>query len=407
MKISYNFNEITNTLNILYELERDDLNEYVNSESLTIRFTKQNCEFVLPKAFNRNEHLHNDSVALSALLLVYPFIGNRILFNFPISEDFAKILNSSGKKIIYRKDKITPRSISRGVDGIHFNGSTSSIALSQLLNDDTILALFDDSNNNKDFQYLFMDLSYIHNKRIVSIKTDANDMFTEYYKNKPSRNGKLCFELAEYIPLLLLSDYYNIKNININSHITDIEQLVMEYRRVDYYRIGRWKFYNGDLSYKNMNRLNFWRDLFRGVGIQLQFPLGGLTSIGIHKIVKNSPLYPHLPLCTTGFIDKRCNGCKNCLIHSWMNWYYNGVQLNFDMDKLKSSKIIYAYTIFYYRESEDTHLRSLYGSLLKRYPDIHRQMKTLQKYRSDSIISNHNIIDKLKGFGLEKNNTLL
>ncbi len=407
MKISYNFNEITNVLNILYELERDDLREYVNSENLTIKFSKHNCEFVLPKAFNKSEHLHNDIIALSSILLVYPFIGNRILFSFPISEEFAQILNSSGKKILYRKDKIKQRVLSRGINGINFNGSKPSIALSQLLNDDTILALFDDSNTNKDFQYLLMDLSFIHNKKIVSIKTDADEMFTEYYKSKPIRNRRLCFDLAEYIPLLLLSDYYNIKNININSHITDIDQLVMEYKRVDYYRVGRWKFYNGDLSYKNINRFNFWCDLFRGVSVDLHIPLGGLTRVGIHKIIKNSPLYPHLPVCTTGFIDKRCNGCKNCLLHFWMNWYYNSEPLKFDMDKLKSNKIIYAYTLFYYKDSDDLHLKSLYGSLLKRYPDIERQMKTLQKYRSESIISNNNIIDKLKGFGIEKCNTLL
>ena len=125
MKILYIFNEITHILELSFVLEEGDRREFVQGGDYTIHFHKHKCQFIMPKAFQR-EQLHNDTVALSALLLVYPFIGNRILFEFPISKEFATILDrQTGKKIIYRRDdSITARRVSgNGVGGINFNAT--------------------------------------------------------------------------------------------------------------------------------------------------------------------------------------------------------------------------------------------------------------------------------------------
>ena len=154
MKISYNFNELSNILEISFEIEGDDLTEFVNSDSLKIHFKKYTATYNLPVHFKR-EHLHNDCVALAALTLIYPFIGNRILFTFPISEDFASLLNSSGKRVLYRKEKIERREIPHGnggINGINYNGSRESIAISYLL-----------SNTKSDDVYIYQTEEELYN----------------------------------------------------------------------------------------------------------------------------------------------------------------------------------------------------------------------------------------------------
>ena len=127
MKILYIFNEITHNLELSFVIEDDDHREFVQGGDITVNFYKHKCHFVMPKAFQR-EHLHNDAVALSALLLVYPFIGNRILFEFPISKEFASLLDSkTGKKIVYRRDDIKARRIGKGVEGVNFTATNESL----------------------------------------------------------------------------------------------------------------------------------------------------------------------------------------------------------------------------------------------------------------------------------------
>ena len=56
------------------------------------------------------------------LTLVYPFIGNRILFEFPtvVRSLLSLFLILSGKKIVYRRDDIKARRIGKGVEGVNF-----------------------------------------------------------------------------------------------------------------------------------------------------------------------------------------------------------------------------------------------------------------------------------------------
>ena len=120
-------------------------------------------------------------------------------------------------------------------------------------------------------------MSYIRGKNVVSLKSNADEMFKEYYKNKPISNNKLCFDLAEYIPIILFADYYNIKYINFNSYIRDVEQLEMEYKTLQYHRTNRWKLYNTAGNYKNINNFQFWKSLFSGLDLVVRVPLGGIT----------------------------------------------------------------------------------------------------------------------------------
>ena len=403
MKILYIFNEITHILELSFVLEEGDRREFVQGDDYIIHFHKHKCQFIMPKAFQR-EQLHNDTVALSALLLVYPFIGNRILFEFPISKEFATILDrQTGKKIIYRRDdSITARRVSgNGVGGINFNATNESLAVVELAQDSDVLTLLDPIRSvNSDFQYLLMDMSYIRGKRVVSLKSDAIEMYREYYKNKKISSNRLCFDLAEYIPILLFSDYYTIKYMYLNSYIRDVEQLEMAHKRVHYYRTNRWKLYNTSGSYKNINSFEFWKELFSGVDLEVQVPLGGITRMGIQKIIAKCPYKEYLPICKMGYIGKQCGRCKSCLVHAWMNWYYHNTPLEFDMDKLKSCKIIYAYTLYYYRDSEQ--LKQLYENMKSRYPQLDRQMRTLQMYRSDSILASNQVYDIFKSVGIDK-----
>tara|TARA_Y100000022_G_C13241015_1_gene372378 strand:- start:414 stop:1634 length:1221 start_codon:yes stop_codon:yes gene_type:complete len=401
MKILYNFDEISKILVISFTIQEDDTVIYIPSEHSEIHFSTHECSFILPKSFER-KHLHNDIIALCSILLVYPFIGSKIMFEFPISEKFANVLNSSGKRILYRKqEQILPRVLEKGCEGINFDATVESIAISKLSDDNAIHVFLDSmTEKNKDFEYMMLDLSYIKGKRVIALKNTIHNMFTELYKSKPINTHRICFDLANYVPLLLLSDFYNIKYINFNCYIRDIEQLEMNYKKVNYYRTKRWKLYNYQNTYKNINSFTYWKGLFDGVNIEIRIPLGGITRVGIYKIIRNDDLYNHLPVCPNGYINSKCKNCKNCLVHEWMKWYYDNIPLEFDMDKLKNCKILYAYTLSFYKDSE--HLNKLFLKIESKYPDIQNKMKTLQKYRDQSIIGNNNIFNKFVNFGIHK-----
>ena len=142
MKIYYNYRDETKTLEFRFVLEKTyaDIDTYINHRQKEIRFVKHSCTFIFPHKFMRS-HLHNDLIAFSALIMVYPFIGSRISFEFPISEHFNHCLKQTNKTIHSHKLENNENNFKRttNLGSLSYSGGMDSTVASVLLPENTYL----------------------------------------------------------------------------------------------------------------------------------------------------------------------------------------------------------------------------------------------------------------------------
>ena len=186
MKINFVFNEKTSTLIFNFELDflNGDRDNYINHKNKTIKLVKNTCKFILPSRFKKTD-LHNDLVALSALLIIYPFIGSTIEFKFSISHYFYSYCVISGKTIIKPNTfigQINERDINN--HSLAYSGGIDSTAASFLLSNTTQHIFLDRINPivktdfiyRKDQIYYSIDCLQKLKKKVVAVKTDLEWM---------------------------------------------------------------------------------------------------------------------------------------------------------------------------------------------------------------------------------------
>ena len=314
MKIGYIYNEIKNILVINYEIDfsSGDVTEYVNHKNNTIKLVKRSCRFCLPSGF-KSHHLHNDLVALSSLLIIYPFIGTKIEFLFPISDYFYKNCLNSGKRVSYRKSKHSEMQIrtrTLNTESLAYSGGIDSTAASISLPENTWHIFLDRINPitkgyftyHKDQIYYSMDYLLSNNKRIIAIKSDME------YMREPVG---FIFDLACGVPNIILSQYLNFKNINYGYVIHHFDQLISE--NLEYYCLGQWKlFLKPTIHTKKISVFSFWDKLFKAVDLKLKFPLEKMTEFDTFRIVNSSNYKGHFNSCMRGFVKNPCKKCKKC-----------------------------------------------------------------------------------------------
>ena len=76
MIINYNFQNSHLIFSFILENNFDDKREYINkSNKRIIKLNSNKCCFVLQDSLT---NIHPDLIALSSILLIYPFVGKRI-----------------------------------------------------------------------------------------------------------------------------------------------------------------------------------------------------------------------------------------------------------------------------------------------------------------------------------------
>ena len=315
MKIKYNYNDDKKILEIFFDLDlpNGDKTSYINHKNKTITLAKQNCKFILPSSFKRT-HLHNDLVALSAILIIYPFIGNKIEFLFQVSKPFCSELSKTGKRIeapVKPYQHLNSRTTIK--QALAYSGGYDSTAASILLPNDTVHVFLDRINPiskqilnyRKDQIYFSLDMLMKIKKNVVSIKTDLE------YMREPKG---FIFDLACGIPCILLSRFYNFKHINYGYVLHHLEQFNLDGLEPEYYCLGQWKLYIKCNQFTKMiNKFSFWDNLFEIVDLKISFPLKNMSEIQTYRLVNSNKIYKlKFSSCMRGLVNKPCGKCKKC-----------------------------------------------------------------------------------------------
>ena len=380
MKIGYIFNEKTQLLQFTFELNllNGDRKEYLNHNNKLIRLVKQKCCFVLPSDFKK-KHLHNDLIALSSLLIIYPFIGLEIDFDFNISNQLYKTLLESGKNIKYKKTKdffksITKRDTSK--QALCYSGGVDSTAASILLPKTTVHVFLDRINPiskkntiyHKDQIYFSLDCLLKTGVNVISVKTDLEWM------REPVG---FIFDLACGVPSIILSQYYNYKNINYGYVKHHLHQITEEFQ--EYYCLGQWKLYiKPSSTTMKISDYYFWNNLYKAVDLNLNFPVIELTEFDTWYIVEKSRFNNFIHSCMRGYVGKPCGKCKKCCKLMFLQY----AKLN---DRLKSMEDL-------------KKLVNLIKWILKRY---NYELKNIMDYGNFELmgawlaVKYHNVIPEL------------
>ena len=98
----------TSIINVRFHLESTDRKSYKTAGGKVVKLSKQNFFHRLPLGV---KDIHPDIIALSILLVVYPFVGKRLHFPFKISKIFRDTVysNLNGMYVGPEDESITPR----------------------------------------------------------------------------------------------------------------------------------------------------------------------------------------------------------------------------------------------------------------------------------------------------------
>ena len=242
------------------------------------------------------EQIHPDLVALSAILICNPFVGRRLEFSFPISRDFAEGANSVISRYNISSNcgeeqlGILPKR--GGVPALAFSGGADSTAALAVMPGNTI-PIFLYRRRNKDSIYNpNAALSICEELREVGYPVKIIESNLEWIRNPIG----FPTDLANSVPAILLSESLGINSISFGT-VLESGFGVGHEGYVDYGKGSHWRFFSA---------------LFATVGLELSFPVIGISEIGTSIICNKSPNGKFSQSCIRGEWGESCMTCWKC-----------------------------------------------------------------------------------------------
>ncbi|MCL1142329.1 DUF6395 domain-containing protein [Shewanella gaetbuli] len=272
------------------------------------------------------EETHPDLIALSSILLAYPFFTQEIKVPFAVSKEFSDTFYSVTKRKVspvdpFLKPRISPE---KSVPSLCFSGGIDSTAALMLMPKETKMFFCDRMipSNTKSLYNKYAALNTVNDLfeagyDITTVPTDF-----EYIR---SRVG-FPTDLASAVPSLLLADKYSIDSIAFG--------LIME----SGYRVGHNKYEN----YLHRTHYKRWGTLFKLVGCPLYLPVVGLSEVGTSKIAQTFSHSHTVRSCMRGDEYTECGKCIKCLRKSLLASALNNVKVDDSLIKsnLQSAEVI-------------------------------------------------------------------
>jgi len=176
-----------------------------------------------------------------------------------------------------------------------FSAGTDSTAASFVLPDDTIHGYhrrnFHSILDHRNATRLLNHLETTKNKSIVDVSSNHELLRTYHYKQIGFST-----DFASASHLILLADTYDIGGLAFGM-VLDNTWLMK----------GR-KF----RDFPNTRYFKYWRQRFLDAGIDLLFPIGGVSEAGAMKICEVAGIVPHMNSCLRGNGKGGCGKCWKC-----------------------------------------------------------------------------------------------
>ena len=309
---------------------------YVKKNEKKIELTQTYCSFLLPKNFSE-EHINTDCMALLSLLCIFPFIGKRVYFGFPVSVKVQQVIQELGITCLAITNKTDNcYTTEPKIPGLVYSGGIQSTA-SLLLLDKKAKVLF--LNKIEPFEKTTKNSRRITNNDHIYytlehlIKNEYDVCVVRSDIHRMCSPPCIPFELAIGTHAILLSNYFKLDSIHYGFTRHHIQQLL---KPIPFLCTGEWKFTFGEFKPKNLNKkfLSYekWNNLFKSCNLHLSLPVMGCTPILNYRLIHNSNLSIDIQSCEYGLVQKQCSKCIKCFVQSLLN-------------HLKETKIIEACTL--------------------------------------------------------------
>lgn len=264
----------------------------VYNQKIKMKFNKVTCN--LGENFSIDE-IHNDHLALAALLISNPFVGEELSFNFPISERFYETTKRITKFSVKKPNEfIEPyRRRKHSKPGLAFSGGADSTAALLLMPKNTLAVFMDRplkigrSLYNKSAAYATIEHAISEGYDVRKVKCDL-----EYVRSPIG----FPTDLAPSVPLVLMAAKENLDCIAFGTVLESA------------FRVG----HENSRNYNKSAHYRVWGGLFASAGLRLYLPVSGISEVCTSYIVMNSSFYDFTRSCIRGNFPKSCQNCWKC-----------------------------------------------------------------------------------------------
>lgn len=269
------------------------------------------------KSINHNFlNIHNDRVALVAIINILPFVGKRIFLNWEVSKKFLSSIKIISRVTIEAKSSSNNHLIpKKGIPALSFSGGADSMAALAVMPNYTE-PVFMKRSSSKKIKSLYDPDAAINSCNMLSnlgynLHMIESDL--EYLRDPlgfPS-------DLSVGSPIILIGENCNFDSIAFGTILESA------------YGTSGDSFRN----YCDSSHYKFWSTLFESVGLSYCLPVGGVSEVGTELILNNSALGNFYQSCIRGKWKEPCKLCWKC--------FRKGLLNNKNNFKKKESEIIF------------------------------------------------------------------
>jgi len=264
----------------------DSQNNFVKLNTHTLHFNHILAENQLP---------HADIIALICLIVFYPFLktSHKITFPFNISNQFVNILakhklttnvNIDHKLFTYNHNHNYSLQ-SKRVIALSWGGGLDSWAVYRLQPELYTVLIHEEQEESP--------LPENDPLSLPLVKVSTNNR--QIASNNDEKDAGWTTWVSVLVTTLWLSQEYNINTVALGGNL------------------GSLFLQDGKQYYPAHVKPNLWFETFRLLGMELYLPLGGLTDLGVIKIISNDFLSKFKYCWRSNQLGENCHQCLKCL----------------------------------------------------------------------------------------------
>ena len=237
--------------------------------------------------------IHPDHLALSAFLVIRPWLKNSIRFSWGVSKRFVESLVPQKINAGPIDSTITPYSSENGkYVGLAFSGGVDSTAALSVLPDTTIPVFL----NRPDVERSLYKKEAAIQTCNKLIKLGYNCQMIECDLEFLRQPIGFPTDLSNAVPAILLAQHLSLFSISFG---TVFESL---------YGLGRLVY----KDYETTSHKKLWWNVFEAAGIPISFPVGGVSEVGTELICSKSFVGNFARSCIRGDLSSPCLKCWKC-----------------------------------------------------------------------------------------------
>ncbi len=329
------------------------------------RMAKDRCHVTLPETWT-SQDLHPDLLALSILLLVYPFSAKRIELPRGVSPRFAAVTSEWTRLDIGPIDPHrSPRQIpDPGVPGLAFSGGMDSTAAMAVMPEDTRLFFMVRPLGSEYTGLYSSEAARAACRRLAAEGRQVLQLPSDLEEIRAPIGFPVDWSNA--IPLLLMADQEALDSVAFGT--------VME----SGYRTGHEVY----LEFPASSYYKMWSAIFDAAGLPLNLPVAGLSEVATSSIVLRSPYRTIAQACVRGMPGSPCMHCYKCFRKQLLQAALGEHTVpDSAIDELLDSREVQAAILHHPVKHEN-----VIAYTLARYPGAHPVLDLLgRKTRCDSI----------------------